>query len=160
MQGNVWAWVFCRTIDIGVAHLLDLKQNGEPSQQGGNRSRPNAGFLHWRVSGMATQTAHGAELYRAEAWNAETLRKYEFGTPGGWLERHAHAGGIEIGDHSTSSNETAPALEHGSGRRWRCKRSPASRESFPARSPERCRCAEQCRLKASAEFSTRLRQCA
>ncbi|WP_175942395.1 hypothetical protein [Burkholderia pyrrocinia] len=104
--------------------------------------------------------ARVAELYRAEARNAETLRKYEFGTPDRWLERHVHAGGIEIGNYSASSNETAPALEHGSGRRWRGKRSPASHESFPARSPERCRCAEQCRLKASAEFSIRLRLCA
>lgn len=44
-QGNVWAWVFCRTVDIRVAKLLELKQNVEPPQQGGTLSRPSAGFF-------------------------------------------------------------------------------------------------------------------
>jgi len=50
MQGNVWAWVLCRTINRGVAKLLALKQNEEPPQQGGTRSRPSAGFLLWHVA--------------------------------------------------------------------------------------------------------------
>jgi stearoyl-CoA desaturase (delta-9 desaturase) len=33
----------------------------------------------------------GAELYRAEAKNAETLRKYSHGTPDDWLERNVYA---------------------------------------------------------------------
>lgn len=50
MQGNVWAWVFCRTCSVCAAKLLALKQNVEPPQQGGTRSRPSAGFLLRRVA--------------------------------------------------------------------------------------------------------------
>ncbi|HDR9509225.1 TPA: hypothetical protein QDC03_004352 [Burkholderia cepacia] len=50
MQGNVWEWVLCRTINPGVAKLLALKQNEEPPQQGGIRSRPSAGILLWYVA--------------------------------------------------------------------------------------------------------------
>jgi stearoyl-CoA desaturase (delta-9 desaturase) len=32
----------------------------------------------------------GAELYRAEAKNAETMAKYGYGTPDDWLERHVY----------------------------------------------------------------------
>lgn len=45
MQGNVWAWAFCRTCSACVAKLLDLKQNAEPPQQGGTGNRPDAGFF-------------------------------------------------------------------------------------------------------------------
>ncbi len=33
----------------------------------------------------------GAELYRAEVRNEETLRRYGWGTPNDWLERHVCA---------------------------------------------------------------------
>jgi stearoyl-CoA desaturase (delta-9 desaturase) len=32
----------------------------------------------------------GAELYRAEAKNAETLQRYGHGTPDDWLERNVY----------------------------------------------------------------------
>jgi stearoyl-CoA desaturase (delta-9 desaturase) len=32
----------------------------------------------------------GAELYRAEARNEETLRKYGHGTPDDWMERNIY----------------------------------------------------------------------
>ncbi len=34
----------------------------------------------------------GAELYRAEAKNMETMEKYGYGTPDDWLERHVYTG--------------------------------------------------------------------
>lgn len=33
----------------------------------------------------------GAELYREEVRNEETLRRYGSGTPDDWLERHVYA---------------------------------------------------------------------
>ncbi len=39
----------------------------------------------------------GAELYRAEAQNAETLSRYGHGTPDDWLERHVYTGRKNLG---------------------------------------------------------------
>jgi len=44
-----------------------------------------------QVMGIKTVFWQGAELYRREANNAETLRKYGHGTPDDWLENHVYA---------------------------------------------------------------------
>ena len=44
-----------------------------------------------QVMGINTVFWQGAELYRREAGNAETLRKYGHGTPDDWLENHVYA---------------------------------------------------------------------
>lgn len=43
-----------------------------------------------QVEGLRKVLLEGAELYRAEARNAETLRKYGRGTPDDWLERRVY----------------------------------------------------------------------
>lgn len=63
-QGNVWAWVFCRTVDIRVAKLLELKQNVEPPQQGGTRSRPSAGIFCFGTPLVTKIGAREARLHR------------------------------------------------------------------------------------------------
>ena len=45
-----------------------------------------------QTRGLSTVFWHGAELYRAEANNAETLAKYGHGTPDDWIERHLYSG--------------------------------------------------------------------
>ena len=44
-----------------------------------------------QVMGINTVFWQGAELYRREANNAETLRKYGHGTPDDWLENHVYS---------------------------------------------------------------------
>ncbi len=44
-----------------------------------------------RTRGLATVLLRSAELYRAEARNEETLRRYGPGTPDDWLERRVYA---------------------------------------------------------------------
>ena len=44
-----------------------------------------------RIRGLATVLLRGAELYREEVRNEETLRRYGLGTPDDWLERHVYA---------------------------------------------------------------------
>jgi stearoyl-CoA desaturase (Delta-9 desaturase) len=43
-----------------------------------------------QVKGIRKVLWQGAELYRAEAKNAETLARYGHGTPDDWLERHVY----------------------------------------------------------------------
>ena len=43
-----------------------------------------------QVMGIRTVFWQGAELYRREAANAETLQKYGHGTPDDWLEKHLY----------------------------------------------------------------------
>ncbi len=43
-----------------------------------------------QTRGILKVLLEGAELYRAEATNAETLEKYGHGTPDDWLERHVY----------------------------------------------------------------------
>ncbi len=43
-----------------------------------------------QTRGIFKVLLEGAELYRAEATNAETLEKYGHGTPDDWLERHVY----------------------------------------------------------------------
>ncbi len=43
-----------------------------------------------QVMGLKKVFFEGAELYRAEAKNAETLEKYGHGTPDDWMERHVY----------------------------------------------------------------------
>ena len=43
-----------------------------------------------QVKGIRKVMLEGAELYRAEARNAETLQRYGHGTPDDWLERHVY----------------------------------------------------------------------
>jgi len=44
-----------------------------------------------QVEGISTVLWHGAELYRAEKKNSETLDKYGKGTPNDWLERRVYS---------------------------------------------------------------------
>jgi stearoyl-CoA desaturase (delta-9 desaturase) len=44
-----------------------------------------------QVMGIKTVFWQGAELYRREAANAETLRKYGHGTPDDWLEHNVYS---------------------------------------------------------------------
>ena len=44
-----------------------------------------------QTRGLKTVFWQGAELYRAEANNAETLAKYGHGTPDDWVERHVYS---------------------------------------------------------------------
>lgn len=44
------------------------------------------------VFGIGKVFWEGSELYRAEALNADTLKKYGQGTPDDWLERHLYTG--------------------------------------------------------------------
>ncbi|MEY8878745.1 MAG: fatty acid desaturase, partial [Leptothrix sp. (in: b-proteobacteria)] len=47
--------------------------------------------------GIKTVLLTGSELYRAEAKNLETLRKYGHNTPADWLERHLYTGRSKLG---------------------------------------------------------------
>ncbi len=53
-----------------------------------------------KIFGLKCVLLRGAELYRAEAENAETVEKYSKGTPDDWLERNVysrwHNGGIAL----------------------------------------------------------------
>src|SRR2546427_1443010 len=44
-----------------------------------------------QTRGIRTVLLQGAELYRAESTNAETLEKYGAGTPNDWLERNVYS---------------------------------------------------------------------
>jgi stearoyl-CoA desaturase (Delta-9 desaturase) len=50
-----------------------------------------------QVEGLRKVLLEGAELYRAEAANRETLAKYGRGTPDDWLERNLYAGRASLG---------------------------------------------------------------
>ena len=50
-----------------------------------------------QVEGLRKVLLEGAELYRAEAANAETLAKYGRGTPDDWLERNVYSGHTYLG---------------------------------------------------------------
>ena len=44
-----------------------------------------------QIHGLRKVLWQGAELYRAEAMNAETLSRYGHGTPDDWIERHLYS---------------------------------------------------------------------
>ena len=44
-----------------------------------------------QTRGLRTVMWRGAELYRAEAANAETLKKFGHGTPDDWMERNVYS---------------------------------------------------------------------
>ncbi|MBT0571576.1 fatty acid desaturase [Curvibacter sp. CHRR-16] len=52
------------------------------------------------VYGIKTVLTRGAELYRAEAQNADTMRRYGHGTPDDWIERNVYSrvswGGVAL----------------------------------------------------------------
>jgi stearoyl-CoA desaturase (delta-9 desaturase) len=50
-----------------------------------------------QVEGLRKVLLEGAELYRAEAQNAETLEKFGRGTPDDWLERNVYSGHAYLG---------------------------------------------------------------
>jgi stearoyl-CoA desaturase (delta-9 desaturase) len=50
-----------------------------------------------QVYGLRTVLLRGAELYRVEATNAETLKRYGHGTPDDWMERHVYTGHSVMG---------------------------------------------------------------
>ncbi len=50
-----------------------------------------------QVLGLRKVLLEGAELYRAEAKNKETLEKYGHGTPDDWLERQVYTGSSRTG---------------------------------------------------------------
>jgi stearoyl-CoA desaturase (delta-9 desaturase) len=47
--------------------------------------------------GLKTVMSRGAELYRAEAKNEETLQKFSHGVPNDWIERHVYSGHSALG---------------------------------------------------------------
>jgi stearoyl-CoA desaturase (Delta-9 desaturase) len=49
------------------------------------------------VFGIKKVFYEGAELYRAEAKNAETLERYGHNTPNDWIERHVYTGRSRLG---------------------------------------------------------------
>ena len=57
------------------------------------RDDPHSPVAH----GIQTVLLTGAELYRHEADNQETLRKYGHNTPDDWLERHFYTGRSKLG---------------------------------------------------------------
>lgn len=50
-----------------------------------------------QIVGLPKVLWEGAELYRAESRNAETLEKYGRGTPDDWLEKHVYTGHSKLG---------------------------------------------------------------
>ena len=50
-----------------------------------------------KVFGIKKVFFEGAELYRAEAKNKETLARYGHGTPDDWMERHVYTGRSRLG---------------------------------------------------------------
>ena len=50
-----------------------------------------------QVLGLKKVLLEGAELYRSEAFNQETLDKFGSGTPDDWLERHFYSGRSNLG---------------------------------------------------------------
>lgn len=50
-----------------------------------------------QTRGLSTVVRRGAELYREEAANTETLRKFGHGTPEDWLERHLYSRRSSLG---------------------------------------------------------------
>jgi stearoyl-CoA desaturase (Delta-9 desaturase) len=50
-----------------------------------------------KVFGIKKVFWEGAELYRAEAKNKETLARYGHGTPDDWMERHVYTGRSRLG---------------------------------------------------------------
>ena len=50
-----------------------------------------------KVKGLAKVVLEGAELYREEAKNPETLEKYGRGTPDDWMERHVYTAHGKLG---------------------------------------------------------------
>lgn len=50
-----------------------------------------------QTRGLAKVMWEGAELYRTESRNEETMRKFSHGTPDDWLERHVYAKHAVIG---------------------------------------------------------------
>lgn len=50
-----------------------------------------------QVFGLSKVMWEGAELYRIESRNSETLEKYGRGTPDDWLERHVYTGSSKLG---------------------------------------------------------------
>jgi len=50
-----------------------------------------------QVFGLPKVFWEGAELYRKESRNAQTLEKYGRGTPDDWLERHVYTGSSKMG---------------------------------------------------------------
>ena len=55
-------------------------------------------FWLWLTTGQVTKVLlEGAELYRAESKNKETMEKYGHGTPDDWIERHVYTGHSAMG---------------------------------------------------------------
>lgn len=50
-----------------------------------------------KVRGLSKVVLEGAELYRAEAKNRETIEKYGRGTPDDWIERHIYSAHGKLG---------------------------------------------------------------
>ncbi len=60
--------------------------------------------LRW---GLRTVLLRGSELYRAEAANHETVRKYGHGAPDDWIERHLYARFTSAGVYTTLAIDVA-----------------------------------------------------
>lgn len=77
-----WLWLTTGMVTkewaaIHRKHHAKCEQEGDPHSP--------------QVFGIRKVLWEGAELYRAEARNEETLRRYGHGTPDDWIERHLYA---------------------------------------------------------------------
>jgi stearoyl-CoA desaturase (delta-9 desaturase) len=83
-----WLWLTTGMVTrewtaIHRKHHARCEQDGDPHSP--------------QVFGIRKVFWEGAELYRAEAKNAETLRRYGHGTPDDWIERHLYARHSRLG---------------------------------------------------------------
>ncbi|MDM7456308.1 MAG: fatty acid desaturase, partial [Tepidimonas sp.] len=83
-----WLWMTTGMVTkewaaIHRKHHAKCEQEGDPHSP--------------QVYGIRKVFWEGAELYRAEAKNGETLRRYGHGTPDDWIERHVYARHSRLG---------------------------------------------------------------
>src|SRR5262249_24327530 len=85
---RLWLWLTTGMSTIGWT-AVHCKHQGHVEQAEDPHSP--------RVYGIRKVLLEGAELYRIEAKNPETLAKYGHGTPNDWIERHVYTGHDSLG---------------------------------------------------------------
>jgi len=83
-----WLWLTTGMVTkewaaIHRKHHAKCEQEGDPHSP--------------QIFGIKKVFWEGAELYRAEAKNTETLARYGHGTPNDWIERHLYTGRSRLG---------------------------------------------------------------
>jgi stearoyl-CoA desaturase (delta-9 desaturase) len=77
-----WLW-------LGTGHG-DQGIRGHPPQAPCQGARPTKTRTARRPADIKKLLLEGAELYRAESKNMETMAKYGYGTPDDWIERNLY----------------------------------------------------------------------